>query len=111
MVAIPYNNRLYKIPADMAAIQEIEEELGALPRLQQKFSGGDWAVTELVSLIHILLSASGRMVDFRTLGTHIIEQGVESYRAIADKWLETTLTPSRRLSSGPAGRDVGVEQA
>lgn len=90
---IPYDNRLYKIGCDMTLVLEVEDELGPLPLLQEKFIAGQWAVTDLVSLTHILLSRAGRSVDFCTLGTHMLEQGLGKYKKVAEGWLQSMLLP------------------
>lgn len=107
--AIPYDNRLYRIDADMTLVLEIEDELGPLPLLQEKFRAGHWAVTDLVSLMHILLSRAGRSVDFCTLGTHMLQQGLCPYRKIAECWLKSMLAPSpsdRRPANGCGDADA-----
>lgn len=108
-IAIPYDNRLYKVEGDMMLVLEVEEELGPLPLLREKFMTGRWAVTDLVSLMHILLSRTGRSIDFCALGTHMLEQGLGRYHKIAEGWLQSMLTPMPSPGHGRAGADGGAD--
>lgn len=94
-VALSFENRVYKIEPDIALVCDIEEEMGPVPLLQQKFSGPHWSVAELVSLVQMMLHAQGRTVDYRILGDRMLQEGLKNY-----------LNAVRRLLSGVISREI-----
>lgn len=75
------------VAPDMRLVAEIEEELGGVPALLEKFILGGWAVAELVALVHMMLHAAGRTEDYRVLGDQMIAEGLAPYRLAAMAFL------------------------
>ena len=60
----------------MRLVIEIEQELGALAMLRQKFSACVWKVTDLVTLTQMMLQAAGTTVDYMELGNDMLKVGL-----------------------------------
>lgn len=73
----------YTVKPDMRLLLQIEQELGALPQLAERFLRQHWHFADLVSLLHMLLQHSGKTLDYMTLGNLVLQAGVaESHRAV-----------------------------
>ncbi|MDE1151397.1 MAG: hypothetical protein PW788_02575 [Micavibrio sp.] len=78
---------------DFRLVMDIEQELGPLPQLAEKFLNGGWSLTELVTLRHIMLQAEGSTVDFMELGQRMTGQGFATDYALARQKLFRFLPP------------------
>lgn len=77
---VAFDGHDYPVYVDMSLICEIEQEIGSLKNLQFRLQNGFWKVTEIVTLMHILLASCGRTVDYMELGDRILREGVGLYR-------------------------------
>ena len=91
MPAINFEKRTYNIEPSFKIICEIEDELGAIPQLADKFLRDKWAITELVTLIHIILNAMGKNIDYIELGNKILNDGLDAYLKFATQFLHATI--------------------
>jgi hypothetical protein len=73
----------YPVRTDMQLVLQIEDALGAVPHLSERFSSNRWHVETLVTLVQIFLQQAGREADFITLGTEMIHHGLPFYHAQA----------------------------
>lgn len=90
--ALDYEQRLYRVALDFAAISEIEEELGSAFQFYTRLMKGEWTVGELVSVCHILLSRAGCQCDYMALGQQMVLRGFELYRATVTQLLGRVFT-------------------
>jgi hypothetical protein len=72
----------------MRLVFEIESELGALAMLRQKFSCCAWKVTDLVTLVHMLLQAGGVSADYMALGDEMLRRDLKPFLKAARQFLE-----------------------
>ncbi len=86
-IALSFANRVYKVAPDMRLVADIESELGGVDNLLFRFNNGFWKVSDLVSLVHMMLNAAGKTVDYMDLGDKMIEEGLESYLGTARSFL------------------------
>jgi len=91
MQTIMFEGRAYKIEPNFEIVCEIEEELGAVSTLADKFVRDKWAVSELVTLVHIVLQYSGRTIDYVELGNKIVNDGVNAYLKFANQFLTSLI--------------------
>lgn len=82
---------VYKVTPDFALICDIEDELGGIAGLAARFSKGEWKISELVTLIHMLLQAAGRTDDYKELGDAILSEGVESHVVSVSRFFSVIL--------------------
>ena len=78
-IVIPYLDRNFNLTPDMRLVIEIEQELGALAMLRQKFSACVWKVTDLVTLTQMMLQAAGTTVDYMELGNDMLKAGLAPF--------------------------------
>ncbi|MEZ0226546.1 MAG: GTA-gp10 family protein [Alphaproteobacteria bacterium] len=83
-----YRNRCFEVTPDMRLVVEIESELGALAMLRQKFSACVWKVTDLVTLVQMMLSAAGATVDYMELGNDMLRVGLGPFLGAVRQLLE-----------------------
>ena len=88
---LSFGNRVYRIFPDMGLVCDIEDELGGVAGLAEKFSGQQWKVSELASLIHMMLQSAGQSVDYRLLGNRMMTEGLAPYAAAAQNFLKQIL--------------------
>lgn len=88
---ILFENRLYTVVPSLRLVREIEEELGGIPALVTRFAAGTWTVTELVTLIHMMLHAAGKTVDWAVLGDVILKEGTAAYLRAARMFLDVAM--------------------
>ena len=79
MMELSFKNRVYQIEPKFELISEIEDELGSAPELLNRLLGDKWKVSELVTVVHILLHYAGRNIDYIDLGNQIIAEGIDKY--------------------------------
>lgn len=72
----------------MRLVVEIEQELGALAMLRQKFSACVWKVTDLVTLTQMMLQATGTTVDYIELGNEMLRCGLKPFLKAVREMLE-----------------------
>lgn len=87
MLTLTFEDRAYEIDSKFEIICEIEEELGAVSELVERFARDKWAISELVTIIHIILSSVGRNVDYVELGNKILKEGVSAYLKFIKRFL------------------------
>lgn len=75
-----YDGRDYTVRVDMPLVCEIEQEIGSLENLRFRLQNGFWKVTDIVTLMHILLASCGRTVDYMELGNKMLQEGIAPYR-------------------------------
>lgn len=88
MIVIPYRNQTFNFSPDMRLVIEIEQELGALAMLRQKFSACVWKVTDLVTLTQMMLQAAGATVDYMELGNDMLKAGLAPFLKAVREMLE-----------------------
>lgn len=91
--AINFNNRIIVVEPTIVLIAEIEDELGSIPVLAEKFMCREWKVTDLVTLIHMMLAAAGQDVDYRILGNSMVREGLGAYLAASTSFLRKIIDP------------------
>ncbi len=94
-VPLCLGDRVYTVRPDFNTVREIEDELGSLSALHDSFSCNQWKVSELVTLIHMLLQAAGKTVDFVSLGNTMIGEGLDRYLTAARSFLHLALHSDR----------------
>lgn len=98
MTPLPYgkvlrfNNKIYVIHPDFLLVREIEEELGSLSLLLERFSRTSWEISELVTLTHMMLHAAGETVDYLALGNRMLKDGLQSYLLFAQSFLRLVIS-------------------
>ena len=90
-IPLRFENRLFTVKADFTLIREIENELGSISVLRDRFSGGSWTVSDLVTLVQMLLQAAGRTVDYLLLGNTMLREGVRDYLMTVQAFLDLVL--------------------
>lgn len=88
-VPLHFRNHVYKIKPDMQLVADIESEMGGVENLLLCFSGGAWKVTDLVSVVHMMLQAAGKTTDYMALGDQMLEDGLDKYLPQAQKLLKS----------------------
>lgn len=91
----------YKVTPDFALVCDIEDELGGIAGLAARFSKGEWKVSELVTLVHMLLQAAGRTDDYRELGNAILSEGVDGHVASVSRFFGLILAGGKEDLSCP----------
>jgi len=86
-----HNNRLIIVKLDFLLVREIEDEFGGLPALQEKFANNNWQVSDLVTLVQMLLQAAGSTVDYVLLGNTMLREGLPHYLATVQAFLDMVL--------------------
>ena len=86
-----FDGRVYKLVPDFNLICEVEEELGGVPELLERFIKKKWQARELTVLMHILLYKAGRNIDFIELGNKLLKEGFEKSANSAKEFLQLTL--------------------
>lgn len=87
--ALTYDNTVYRLKPAMRTVCMIEEELGPIPTLCAHLQQDKWRVSDLVTLVHILLDSAGKPVDYMTLGDRILADGTQRYREAVLQFLIT----------------------
>ncbi len=90
-VAFNFENRVYKVNPSFDLVCEVEDELGSLSELLEEFSNDKWSVSDLTVLIHILLQAADKTVDFVELGDAMIKDDLNKYLNTAKDFLKLVL--------------------
>lgn len=85
---IEFDRRAYRVLPDMGLVAEIEDELGGLAELKEKFSRNGWTVTELVALVQILLQRAGKTVDYIELGDKMLKDSFTPYLGAVRNFLK-----------------------
>lgn len=91
MLTLTFEDRAYNIEPNFEVVCEIEEELGSTFELLGKFSRDEWYVSELVTLIHILIQSAGRTVDYVELGNSMMKDDLGNYVSFANKFLRAVI--------------------
>lgn len=78
-VMFSFDNRDYVLTPGFALVREIEEELGGISLLRGRFLQNRWEVSELVTLMQMMLQAAGETVDYDVLGGRMLEEGMGRY--------------------------------
>ncbi|MCC7035944.1 MAG: gene transfer agent family protein [Alphaproteobacteria bacterium] len=91
-IELTYAERCFVVHPDMRLVAEIEEELGGMPALKQKFATGRWTVTELVALVQMFLQQAGRPVDFIELGDRMLKDGLLRYVRTVQNFLQEAVS-------------------
>lgn len=87
-VTLRFEERLYQVTPDTSLICDIEDELGGIPALADRFASSGWKITELITLVQMMLESAGRTMDFRALGNKMLEEGLDDYLKTACKFLK-----------------------
>jgi hypothetical protein len=90
-VPLRFENRLFIVKPEFTLVREIENELGSISALQENFSRNGWLVSDLVTLMQMLLQAAGKSVDFILLGNAMLREGLVQYLAAAQVFLDMVL--------------------
>jgi hypothetical protein len=91
-IKLTYAERCFTIHADMRLVAEIEGELGGMPALKHKFDTEGWTVTELVTLVQMLLQQAGKAVDFIELGDRMLKDGLLRYVRMVQNFLQEAVS-------------------
>jgi hypothetical protein len=90
-IPLRFEQRVYTVTPDFTLIREIERELGGIAALKENFGCGGWLVSDLVSLMQMLLQAAGKTVDYILLGNAMLKEGLLQYLAAAQVFLDMVL--------------------
>jgi hypothetical protein len=90
-VPVRYENRVFIITPDFSLVREIENELGSISALRENFLRSGWLVSDLVTLMQMLLQAVGKPVDYILLGNAMLREGLAHYLAAAQVFLDMVL--------------------
>lgn len=101
-VPLNYERRVYRIKPDIQLVCEIEDELGGIPRLLEDFSSNAWRLSDLVTLVHMMLASAGKQTDYVALGNKILEEGAEKYLQAALRLLQDITQPPVPVRFAPA---------
>lgn len=69
----------YKIPLNYKTVSDIESEMGGLMKILDSFQKCQWTVSDVVHLLHIMISHTGETPDFEDLGNAVVEKGASYY--------------------------------
>ena len=75
-----FGGRTFHVAPDIDLVLEIEDELGGLPGLFERFKGNDWKASEAISIIHMMLHHCGQKIDWQELGKQLLSEGIGRYR-------------------------------
>jgi hypothetical protein len=90
-IPLRFENRLFVIKPDFSLVREIENELGSISTLRENFLRNGWLVSDLVTLVQMLLQAAGRSVDYLLLGNAMLCEGLMDYLAAVQVFLDMVL--------------------
>jgi hypothetical protein len=90
-IPLRFENRMFVIKPDFSLVREIENELGSISALRENFLCNGWLVSDLVTLVQMLLQAAGRPVDYLLLGNAMLNEGLMHYLAAAQVFLDLVL--------------------
>lgn len=82
-----HGGKLYRLSPDTRFLCAVEDELGALPLLARKFTGGEWRVSELVTLMQMFLQHCDETVDFFALGDALLREGLDAPLGVIRRFL------------------------
>ncbi len=82
-IPLRFGDKVYIVIPDFSLVREIEHELGGLAALRENFSRQGWTISDLVTLIHMMLQAAGETVDYLLLGDTMLREGLGRYLAAA----------------------------
>lgn len=90
-IVLRFDNRDYRVTPCMALVSDIEGELGGVENLLFRFTHGFWKVSDLVTLVHMMLQEAGLTVDYAELGERMLKEGLQGYLQHAEKLLKAIL--------------------
>lgn len=90
-IALCFKNKVYLVQPDFELIREIEGELGSAILLLESFSQKSWKVSDLVTMVHMMLQAAGETVDYFLLGNQMLKEGVSRYLSAVLSFLQLVL--------------------
>jgi len=79
VIDIPLDQKVYQIRLTMDLMCEIEKEMGCFSSLISQFKNEQWSLSEVVTLIHIMLASGGHEIDYMDLGNKILGRGLMPY--------------------------------
>lgn len=91
-VIFTLENRHYSIPVDFNILLQIEAELGGLNTVVERLQTGCWTLTELVQMLHIILSTTDESLDFAVLGQTVVNTGARHFTAPLLRFLTLSLS-------------------
>ncbi len=68
------------IKPTISLICQIEDELGSVPALLNRFKSDNWKIADAITLVHMMLAEAGTSYDYHDLGNRIIRDGVNWYK-------------------------------
>ena len=87
---------MFPMKKDFTLVLQIEDELGSTAALLEKFSGNSWKISELVTLVHILLHGAGQEADYLALGNRMLKEGLDHYLTSALSFLRLLHWPHNK---------------
>ena len=90
-VPLRFKNKVYAVNPVFELVREIEHELGGIAELEERFADMSWEVSDLVTLIHMMLQAAGETVDYLSLGNAMLKEGLGRYLSSAQSFLRLVL--------------------
>lgn len=91
MIAINFDSKAYYVEPKFEIIREIEEELGSTSDLLARFAKDQWKVSELVTVMHIVLNYAGKTIDYVELGNSMIREGLGNYLLFVNRFLKSII--------------------
>jgi|AntRauTorcE11897_2_1112592.scaffolds.fasta_scaffold01057_15 hypothetical protein len=91
-VIFTIDSRRYRIAVDFNILLQIEAELGSLNTALERLKTGDWTLTELVQMLHIMISTVDDQLDFSVLGQKIVNAGAGHFIAPLTRFLTLPLS-------------------
>lgn len=93
MNGIVVEGKLYALKPAVTDWLEVEDAVGPLPVLLCTLRAGQWKLCDVVTALHILLSAARCDIDFARLGEEMALRGIAAYRNALEKHLSILLEP------------------
>lgn len=69
----------YKIPVTFGLVTEVEEEMGGLIKVLNKFQNSEWQVQDIVHLLHIMISQDKEPPAYDHLGDTVVRYGATTF--------------------------------
>lgn len=78
-VSLKIGETQYSIPVSFALVRDVELECGGLIMLLKQFQSSDWSVSQVVHILHIMLSSIDSEIDYEALGDQVVHAGASAF--------------------------------
>lgn len=91
-IALTIADKTYAIRPTFSLIAELEDQFNSLMDIGQKLESGDWRITDLVRLLHMMLESTDQDTpDLDTIAQAVLEQGATHFVAPVYEFLTLAL--------------------